>query len=191
MARLKATILQTKTGDSVTIRSAEPTDAEELIPLLRSVMSDNRFTLTEADEFQLTVAEEAVFVQRFLEHPRNVFLVAEVASVLVATLTFEVGWRRRISHTAEFGIGVAAKWRRRGIGEMLLSAALTWAVSAQVERVELHVHANNVGGIGLYQKLGFAHEGTQVRQIKYDTGDYVDSFTMAKWLGEKPSQQTS
>lgn len=60
----------------------------------------------------------------------------------------------------ELGIAVHHRYHHQGIGSALLQAAIE-AVERDVltDRIALHVHANNLPAISLYEKFGFAHYG--------------------------------
>ncbi|MEO5766675.1 MAG: GNAT family N-acetyltransferase [Casimicrobiaceae bacterium] len=95
-----------------------------------------------------------------------------------------VGWcdvRRETidsyAHTGMLGMGVIAPWRGRGIGERLIRKTLDAARAAGFEKIELSVYAKNTRARGLYEKVGFAVEGTRVRGRKVD-GEYDDIHMM-------------
>jgi ribosomal-protein-alanine N-acetyltransferase len=56
-------------------------------------------------------------------------------------------------------IGVAKKFRRRGVGTYLLTQALRMLREAGVRRVFLQVSVKNLAARRLYEKLGFKAEG--------------------------------
>lgn len=56
-------------------------------------------------------------------------------------------------------VAVSPDSRRRGIGEALLRALLTYAKENGIEAVTLEVRDSNVPAIGLYTKLGFKQIG--------------------------------
>jgi ribosomal-protein-alanine N-acetyltransferase len=56
-------------------------------------------------------------------------------------------------------IGVAKKFRRRGVGTYLLTQALRMLREAGVRRVVLQVSVKNLAARRLYEKLGFRAEG--------------------------------
>jgi putative acetyltransferase len=71
-------------------------------------------------------------------------------------------------------------FHRRGIGSRLL-AALTDAADnwLNLSRLELAVYVDNAAAVRLYEKFGFAVEGTRRRDAFRD-GAFVDSFVMAR-----------
>jgi RimJ/RimL family protein N-acetyltransferase len=107
----------------------------------------------------------------------------EVAGEIVGLLDCDAPPRRRLAHTAELGISIAAGWRERGIGRLLLQAALDWArAHPQLEKVWLTVIATNARAIHLYAALGFQEEGRLHRAIKFEDGTYADLLQMFRWV---------
>ncbi len=77
-----------------------------------------------------------------------------------------VGWcdiirntREGFRHCGQLGMGVAAPFRRRGIGRRLVQATLVHAAEVGLTRIELEVFASNTNAVALYRTLGFKHEG--------------------------------
>ena len=56
-------------------------------------------------------------------------------------------------------VGVADGYRRRGIGELLLIAAVEHAISRETETITLEVRESNAAARALYEKYGFAEQG--------------------------------
>ena len=99
-----------------------------------------------------------------------------------------VGWcdirRSRtegFSHGGTLGMGVAAAYRRQGIGKRLLSTALDAARKHGLERVQLDVFAANTAAVALYRRAGFKEEGRRVRGRRIDDV-YDDVLLMAVLL---------
>jgi RimJ/RimL family protein N-acetyltransferase len=73
---------------------------------------------------------------------------------------------------------VAKEERGRGVGTALLEAAVKWARSAGVRKLELHVFPWNEPAIKLYEQFGFEREGYRKNHYRRD-GKYVDAILMA------------
>ncbi len=58
-----------------------------------------------------------------------------------------------------FGLWVAPEARRRGVGEVLVSAVINWARTSAFTRVVIEVADNNKPAIELYARTGFAPTG--------------------------------
>jgi RimJ/RimL family protein N-acetyltransferase len=96
-----------------------------------------------------------------------------------------VGWcdiapvpRQIFAHVGTLGMGLLPAHRGRGIGRRLLGAALERARLCGLERVELHVFAENRRARRLYDSFGFVVEGISPRRAKID-GRYLDDVMMA------------
>ncbi len=62
--------------------------------------------------------------------------------------------------SGELGIAVHRDYHRQGIGSALLLAAIAAVEKDQLaDRIELHVYADNLAAISLYEKFGFEHYG--------------------------------
>jgi RimJ/RimL family protein N-acetyltransferase len=183
MANFQARTFQSKNGKMFSVRTARPTDAAQLLEMGKSVMSESIYTLTEADELNLTVEQEADWIQQHNDHPLKIILVAEHEGGLAGILDFSNGHRRRISHQGEFGMSVEKAWREQGLGAALLDTLLNWAVSNPgIEKVNLRVHATNQRAIALYKKFGFEQEGLQKKDLKLGANHYVDTVLMGRFV---------
>jgi putative acetyltransferase len=81
-------------------------------------------------------------------------------------------------HIGTLGIGLLPAYRHRGIGSMLLSAAIATAWSRGLERIELTVREDNANAKALYERLGFRDEGIQRRSMLV-AGRHYDCHAMA------------
>lgn len=167
----------------VVIRPATPDDAQALIAHAESVMAEEVYSLTEPGEFQMPLAQEREWISQMNDNPNFFLRVAEVQGKVVGLIHVSNGHRRRIAHTAEFGMSVDRPFRNQGIGRLLLEAMLQWAHENPVlEKISLKVHADNERAIHLYKSLGFTQEGYLKKEIKYGPNHYVDTLILAKWV---------
>jgi ribosomal-protein-alanine N-acetyltransferase len=72
-------------------------------------------------------------------------------------------------------IAVRDEWRRQGIGELLLVAALDAAVEAVQDVVTLEYRVSNAAARALYEKYGFAQVGVRAR---YYSDNHEDAVLM-------------
>jgi L-phenylalanine/L-methionine N-acetyltransferase len=108
-------------------------------------------------------------------------LVACADTQVIGTLglhTFPNTPRRR--HVGQLGVAVRDDWQGKGAGTALMQAAVDLADKwLNLERLELDVYTDNAPAIRLYQKFGFAIEGTLAR-FAFRDGRYVDAYLMAR-----------
>lgn len=71
-------------------------------------------------------------------------------------------------------IAVRQKYRRKGIGEMLLIAAIDQAITLKADFATLEVRVTNTGAQALYAKHGFEHVGER-RKYYLDRGPDGDT----------------
>jgi putative acetyltransferase len=111
---------------------------------------------------------------------RQLKLVALHQGDVIGNLGLEQFSRVRRAHCASLGMGVAVAWQGKGVGSMLLAAALEVADNwMNLRRVELTVYADNEAAIGLYRKFGFETEGL-LRDYAVRDGRWVDTLAMAR-----------
>jgi ribosomal-protein-alanine N-acetyltransferase len=82
-------------------------------------------------------------------------LLAEVLGNPIGYVAFE----KKGCFGTILSIGVAKKFRRRGVGTYLMAQALGMLKEAGVRRVVLQVSVKNLAAQRLYEKLGFRAEG--------------------------------
>jgi len=183
MSSITRTTITTKSGQPVTIRSAQPEDASRLIAYGHAVFPESPYFLIEPDEFNLTEEQERQWVQDHLDGLGKVIVLAEIPNEIIGCLLFENGSRRRIAHRGSLGVSVRQAWRGQGIGTAILQALIDWAeASPLIEKIGLSVFASNLDAIRLYQRLGFVEEGRQPREFKIGQGEYTDNLLMYRFV---------
>lgn len=112
--------------------------------------------------------------------PGTYSLVAEFDGRVVGQLGLQPEQHPRRRHCGSLGMAVHDDFQGRGVGGALLAAAVDltdrWL---NLRRVELEVYTDNASAIHLYEKFGFAIEGT-LRDHAFRDGGYVDAYAMAR-----------
>ena len=161
----------------IRVRKAEPTDAVELVALAEAVgREEGRWIL--ATESWRSISDERRYLKTVLRHPDAVVLVADEDGRVVARLSLSRDPHPSSRHVADLGLMVAAEHRRRGIGTMLLDAAVGWARMSEISKLELHVFPWNEPALHLYESFGFEREGYRKRHYVRDD-ELVDAILMA------------
>ena len=169
--------------NNVTIREAEPSDAEQLIAHVDRLAEEIDTDIPLAPgEFNLTADEEREILAGYAASDNSLFLVAEAESRIVGVLTCKGFTRQATRHTVTLGVSIRKEWRGRGIGTALMSRAIEWAKSTGVvTRIELKVLERNMIATHLYEKFGFRIEGQRQRAIHHK-GEYVNDLIMTLLL---------
>lgn len=82
-------------------------------------------------------------------------------------------------HNGRLGMGVLAEWRGKGLGRVLIDAALAAAPAVGFTRIELEAYASNTAAIALYSSRGFMIEGIK-RGVRILDGRSDDLVVMAR-----------
>jgi L-phenylalanine/L-methionine N-acetyltransferase len=159
----------------VSIRHAEPADAEALLRIFSSPRVIE-------GTLQLPLPSAEMWRKRISEMPESLYsLVACANGEVVGELgleTYPTLWRRR--HVGQIGMAVRDDWQGRGVGTALMEAVLDLAENwLNLTRIELSVYTDNAAGVALYKKFGFEIEGTH-RRYAFRNGEYADAYSMAR-----------
>jgi len=166
------------------IRPAEPSDAVELVALAAAIGREPGNWLLTTETWR-PVADERRYLKAVRRHADAAVLVAVDEGQIVGRLSLARDPHPASAHVADLGMMVAASHRRRGIGRMLLDAAVAWARRSGVSKLELHVFPWNEPAIRLYERFGFEREGLRRGHYLRD-GVVVDALLMAYHLPPAP-----
>ncbi len=121
--------------------------------------------------------------RRLLASPSATFIVAEAGAQIGAQVGAYVLVLYRANSPAAriYSIGVAARFRRRGLARSLVAAAEHDAVGRGRKAMRLEVRADDRGTIALYESSGYRRIG---RAPGYYGG--VDALRLEKALGKEP-----
>lgn len=172
----------TLNSHEILLRGAKPEDAAFMADYLRTVSGETRFLSKEADEVNVTMEQEASFIEK-MSAPRNMLIIAFVDGDYAGNCSFSVsGESRRNSHRAGFGIALFQKYTGFGLGRVMAERALSCAKKLGYEQMELTVVSKNKRAIKLYKALGFEEYGRLPNANKYDDGTFSDDIFMIKKL---------
>jgi len=166
----------------ITIRRAEPGDAQALVELAGDVGGEEGAWLLTTAEWR-SITDERRYLRAVRRHPDAAVYLAEDGDAVVGRLSLARDVHPASAHVADLGLMVAATHRRRGVGRALLEQAVEWAESAGVRKLELHVFPWNEPAIALYRSFGFEREGLRKGHYLRD-GEPVDAILMAFQLDD-------
>ncbi|WP_262690493.1 GNAT family N-acetyltransferase [Kordiimonas aestuarii] len=167
---------------SAIIRAAKPSDASALRAYTRTIYAEGKYLITRPQEFRISLLRQRFWIARKSLNPDEACFVAEINGVVIASLECWTDRRRRVRHNTSFAMSVHPGHRTQGIGKKLLLHFIKWVQNhPRIERIELHVHADNAAAIALYRSLGFLLEGTRLGAVRYEDGRTVDDHIMALW----------
>lgn len=166
---------------ALTVREATVADAAMLVAHLKDLAAEPGINIPLAPDEVPSVEREKDVLAQFHDSPSALMLIAQDDAQLVGELSLRTLGRRAVQHVATLGMSVKHSHRRKGVGRALMNAAIEWAPSAGIKRIELYVYARNAPAIALYESCGFQIEGTRRGFIR--EGDtYLDDHVMARLL---------
>ena len=114
--------------------------------------------------------------------PGAVALAAEMDGKPVAYAVIKPRKPARLRHTADLNMGVAGEARGKGLGRLVLEAALAQAAASPVlEILYLMVRADNPAAIRLYETCGFETLAVLNRDIRV-ADRYFDGLLMRAFV---------
>lgn len=161
------------------IRQAAVEDASAVLDYIHEISGESDFLTFGPGEFELTEPEEQAFIRQCLVSDNQLFLLGVIDDTIVATLIFSAGRRPRVRHSGECSMSVRKRHWGLGIGSLMLDTLIDWARHTQiVKKINLRVRTDNQRAILLYERKGFAKEGT-IRKAIFLGGKYFDHH----WMG--------
>jgi len=192
MAWIEPDRILLKDGAAVTLRTGTPRDARGVLALTRASLTSSDYLIQTPEEFAPSPRHTKAWLRRLLAADREIALVAEAGGEIVALLDTVTEPRRRLAHITRFGLLVAEGWRGRGLGRAMIARLIAWAEQHPgLERIELHVHADNAQARALYTAMGFVEEGLRRKAIKYEDGRYMDDVLMARFVNAGHESETT
>jgi RimJ/RimL family protein N-acetyltransferase len=164
----------------ISVREARVEDAAHYLEYLKVLFAETDIDIpVTPPEFTRTLDEQRQKIQDYLEADNSVLILAfDEEGRIVGELNLDGGDRLATRHCCTLGMSVHRASRGRGIGSLLMKAALDWArQNPVIKRVELQTYARNTHAQALYQKFGFELEGIRKAAI-YQDEQYLDDLMM-------------
>jgi RimJ/RimL family protein N-acetyltransferase len=166
-----------KNGQSVILKSPEPSDAGKLLSHLKVVFGESYMNMNHSanhwDHFP--VADEEKILADFAASSSQFIVSAFFEDKIVGNLVFFGSPGEFMKHSARLGMGVEKKFCGIGLGSALLQYALNQGRKLKFHRVELTVRSFNEAGIKLYERTGFERVGL-LKDVAFIDGRYCDEY---------------
>ena len=181
--KLEKKIVTLKNVAVCILRSAEETDAQQMIDNLKITASETDFPLRYPVEVDYTLEQEQKILFDYAQSPRSLMLVAEIDSDIAGMCNLSpAGKRSKVMHRCTMGISMAQKFWGLGVGTAMMQTLLDKAKEVGYEQIELEVVSKNERAIALYEKMGFVKTGTLLKALKNKDGSYYDLTLMIREL---------
>ncbi|MGN6747512.1 MAG: GNAT family N-acetyltransferase [Xanthobacteraceae bacterium] len=169
---------------AVKLRRGRRSDLDALAALEREIFASHIFAghiISRASFRRLLVSPSAAFIlaQAGIKAGAKTGAQRQLAGYALVLYRVKSGAARIYS------IGVAARFRRRGLARLLVAAAEKDAVARRRKAMRLEVRADDRGTLALYESSGYRSVG---RALGYYAG--VDALRLEKVLGEEPRQRS-
>jgi len=176
-------LFKDKLGRDVVLRSAEASDAADLIAYLKATAAETPYLLRDPEEIDISLEQEIGFIESKRDADKELLLVASIDGTHIGNCSLlSIAPFRRCAHRCEIGIALYQEYCGCGIGTNMLQALLAAAKRFGYEQAELEVISDNKRAIAMYRKLGFEKFGTMPGNLKYADGSYADADWMMKKL---------
>lgn len=170
-----------KSGKSYVIRTAQTEDAGQLSNLRWQIDGETENLDREQGEAFLDKSDFELLIRSDLEKAKHLFLVAVADGKLVGFSRCEGNSLTRLSHKAEFGVGVLKAYWGYGIGKNLLKESMSWCDDNGIRKLTLSVLETNKKAIALYKKSGFEIEGVLEKDRRLDDGKFYNTVVMGRF----------
>ncbi|WP_028389483.1 GNAT family N-acetyltransferase [Legionella fairfieldensis] len=161
----------------LTIKKAEPEDAQEIIDFLNSIGGETDFLTFGQNEFPVSLKEEIDIINECLKKENSLMLVGKINQMIVSQLFLDVSNASRLDHIGHLGLSVKKSHWGQSIGKKMLVEAIGWAKKKNLVKIQLQVRTDNFSAINLYKKFNFVIEGTITQALKINNKFY-DDFLM-------------
>jgi len=150
-----------RNGEEITLRPAEPDDAEGIIKALKSVAPERSYVLME--QFGKSLEAEREYISKSGRN-NNLLLVGvagdnQIIGILEA-IQSDGGQRPETAHALNIGLHLKEEFRGLGIGSHMLQYTEEWAREHEFRQLETSVFTTNKRSLNLFRKAGFLNECT-------------------------------
>lgn len=138
----------------IIIEKAQPSDAEEILALLKQIGSETDNLTFGAEGLPLSVEDEQKYIAALENSDEGIMLLARCEGRIVGSASLS-RLPRRMSHRAEIGISIVKDFWNLGIGTELTAALIAFAREKGIEIIDVQVRSDNSASLRLCEKFGF------------------------------------
>lgn len=152
-----------KDGEHYVIRAAVPEDDAAVMSLIGGVAAEGLYLMREASEYGIFDEAQECALIAACDCRVGLMLVAETGTGaetgagqlvgLLSALQEENGRFAKLRHGLTIGVMLAPALRGRGLGTLLLAAAIDWARAAGYRRMRADVLATNAPSLALFSRF--------------------------------------
>ncbi len=152
---------------NIIIRKAKPEDWQSVQKLNNEVFQNDKDNDSDMDLNWPYTEKGIKYYQDLANGTYGCCLVAEIDKSLIGHIVLS---ERTFSYTKSKyveveNIGVSSEYRSRGIGKMLIDAAIEWAKQQGIGRLYLEACWGNTEAVKFYKNNGFVEVGVQFEKI--------------------------
>lgn len=169
-------------GRPATLRSAEPSEADEMLKWLRRTAGETEFIIFYPEECDMPVEVEAGFIERLNGSPNEMMIVCYVDGEMAGNCQLALNSAIKTRHRGSVSIGIAEKFWGLGIGTAMFTELIGAARERGVTQLELDYIDGNERAAALYRKMGFEQYGRKPNGARLRDGSMRDYILMVKYL---------
>ncbi|MGD2247188.1 MAG: GNAT family N-acetyltransferase [Candidatus Methanofastidiosia archaeon] len=124
-------------------------------------VKDNKisYTVVDVPEYKKKYKKDDIDYSEYINNPDKVIYLAYINDEIAGQIILRKNWN---NYAYIEDISVDKKYRRKGIGKLLILYAKKWAKTKKLAGIMLETQNNNVAGCTLYEKCGFVLGGLDV-----------------------------
>ncbi|MCI8601478.1 MAG: GNAT family N-acetyltransferase [Oscillospiraceae bacterium] len=180
--RFPAEKITLKDGREAVLRLPEVADAAEMVDCLKQLCSETPFLLRSAEEFSMTVEEEAALFEKLAASSEKLYIICTVGGEIAGSCSLSCSLRQKIQHRASIGISVLKRFWGLGLGSAMFAAMEKTARGQGITQLELGHMGSNVRAHQLYLRMGFTEYGRCPNAFRQPSGVFEDEVLMYKSL---------
>lgn len=183
MSRITPFTITTKSGDSLLLRTPEPSDYDSYVAFQHQTATETTHTLQIPGHIRPREELISAWQNALSDSSIESFLGCFSGNTLVGYCGLHPDRKGHpwVRHVARFGMMILKPYWGQGLGKVLLEKLIQHANTMGIIRLEALVRVSNERAVRLYQGFGFTIEGTRQKAALID-GQFVDEYFIAKMI---------